>query len=107
MMKIRTILLTLLLVFSYLSPLHHCFAQCGIEITAFKSGEELSYDLYYNWKFIWMKVGTAQMDTKMTKFEGKDAWQTSHRFTSAKERLRATAIMLMSYGTVIPTATVS
>ena len=29
-------------------------AQCGIENTAFKSGEYLSYDLYFNWKFIWM-----------------------------------------------------
>ena len=27
-------------------------AQCGIENTAFKSGEYLSYDLYFNWKFV-------------------------------------------------------
>ena len=88
MMKTRTILLTLLLAFSYLSPLssHHCFAQCGIDIIAFKSGEELSYDLYYNWKFIWMKVGTAQMDTKMTKFEGKDAWK-SYLITRGNSKL--------------------
>ena len=26
-------------------------AQCGIENNAFKSGEELAYDLYFNWKF--------------------------------------------------------
>ena len=31
-------------------------AQCGIENTAFKSGEFLSYDLYFNWKFVWVKV---------------------------------------------------
>ena len=87
-MKTRTILLTLLLAFSYLSPLtsHHCFAQCGIDIIAFKSGEELSYDLYYNWKFIWMKVGTAQMDTKMKKFEGKDAWK-SYLITRGNSKL--------------------
>ena len=87
-MKTRTILLTLLLAFSYLSPLttHHCFAQCGIDIIAFKSGEELSYDLYYNWKFIWMKLGTAQMDTKMTKFEGKDAWK-SYLITRGNSKL--------------------
>ena len=78
MMKTRTLLLTLLLVSSYLLPFtsNHCYAQCGIENTAFKSGEELNYDLYFNWKFIWMKVGTAEMDTKMTKFEGKDAWMS-------------------------------
>ena len=39
---------------SYLSPL---YAQCGIENTAFKSGEFLGYDLYFNWKFVWVKVG--------------------------------------------------
>ncbi|MGN1229938.1 MAG: DUF3108 domain-containing protein, partial [Prevotella sp.] len=34
-------------------------AQCGIENTAFGSGEFLTYDLYFNWKFVWVKVGTA------------------------------------------------
>ena len=87
-MKTRTILLTFLMAASYLSPLtsHYCFAQCGIDITAFKSGEELSYDLYYNWKFIWVKVGTAEMDTKMTKFEGKDAWK-SYLITRGNSKL--------------------
>ena len=50
-------------------------AQCGITNTAFKSGEMLEYDLYFNWQFIWVKVGSAQMDTKLSKFEGKDAWK--------------------------------
>lgn len=50
-------------------------AQCGIANTAFKSGETLEYDLYFNWQFIWVKVGSAQMDTKMSHFEGKDAWK--------------------------------
>ena len=48
-------------------------AQCGIENTSFKPGEELNYDLYFNWKFIWVKVGTAEMDVQAAKFEGKDA----------------------------------
>ncbi len=51
------------------------YAQCGITNTAFKSGEMLEYDLYFNWQFIWVKVGSAQMDTKLSKFEGKDAWK--------------------------------
>ena len=42
-------------------------AQCGIENTAFKSGESLDYDLYFNWHFIWLKVGSASMETKMAK----------------------------------------
>ena len=61
-------------------------AQCGIENTAFKSGESLSYDLYFNWKFIWMKVGTASMDTKLTKFECKEAWK-SYLITRGNSKL--------------------
>ena len=64
------------------------FAQslCGIENKAFKSGESLTYDLYFNWKFIWMKVGTASMDTRMTTFEGKEAWK-SYLITRGNELL--------------------
>ena len=56
-------------------PLHSA-AQCGIENKAFKSGEVLEYDLKFNWKLIWFTVGTATMDTKMSKFEGKEAWRS-------------------------------
>ena len=52
-------------------------AQCGIENTAFKSGEYLSYDLYFNWKFVWMKVGTASMSTVHSTYGGKPAFRTS------------------------------
>ena len=74
-------------------------AQCGIENNAFKSGEELAYDLYFNWKFIWVKVGTAEMDTKMAKFEGKDAWK-SYLITRGNPKLDKFFIMrdtLLSY----------
>nr|MCR5469461.1 DUF3108 domain-containing protein [Prevotella sp.] len=74
-------------------------AQCGIANTAFKSGEELDYDLYFNWKFIWMKVGTASMDTKMARFEGKDAWK-SYLITRGNNKLDKYFMMrdtLLSY----------
>ena len=51
-------------------------AQCGIDNKAFKSGEDLQYNLYFNWQFIWKKVGTAQMNTVYTKYNGKDAWKS-------------------------------
>ena len=51
--------------------------QCGIKNTAFKSGEFLYYDLYFNWKFIWLKVGTASMSTIESVFEGQKAYRTS------------------------------
>ena len=75
------------------------FAQCGIENKAFKSGESLTYDLYFNWKFIWMKVGTASMDTKLTTFEGKEAWK-SYLITRGNEKLDKYFMMrdtLLSY----------
>ena len=100
-MKTRTIVLAFLMAASYLSPLtsHHCYAQCGIDNTAFKSGEELDYDLYFNWKFIWMKVGSASMDTKLTKFEGKEAWK-SYLITRGNSKLDKFFVMrdtLLSY----------
>ena len=74
-------------------------AQCGIENNAFKSGEELAYDLYFNWKFIWVKVGTAEMDTRMIKYEGKDAWK-SYLITRGNPKLDKFFVMrdtLLSY----------
>ncbi len=52
-------------------------AQCGIENTAFKNGEFVSYDLYFNWKFVWMKVGTASMSTVKSTFNGHEAYRSS------------------------------
>ena len=52
-------------------------AQCGIENKAFKSGEFLYYDLFFNWKFIWVKVGTASMSTVKSTYDGRQAYRTS------------------------------
>ncbi len=52
-------------------------AQCGIENKAFQSGEFLYYDLFFNWKFIWVKVGTASMSTVMSSYEGQPAYRAS------------------------------
>ena len=52
-------------------------SSCGIENTAFRSGEFLTYDLHFNWKFVWVKVGTATMSTVMTTYEGQPAYRTS------------------------------
>lgn len=52
-------------------------AQCPLTNTAFKSGEYLSYNLYFNWKFVWVKVGTASMSTSSTKYKGKDVFRSS------------------------------
>lgn len=52
-------------------------AQCTYKNTAFKPGEFLSYNLYYNWKFVWVKAGTASMYTVQSTYEGKPAYRAS------------------------------
>lgn len=45
------------------------------ENTAFQSGETLTYDLYFNWKFVWIKVGTASMNITKTYYNGQPAYK--------------------------------
>ena len=74
-------------------------AQCGIENKAFKEGEFLAYDLYYNWKFVWLKVGTASMSTVKSTYDGKEAYRTS-LITRGNNKLDALFMMrdtLLSY----------
>ena len=52
-------------------------AQCGIENNAFQAGEMLDYTLYFNWQFVWVKVGSATMQTTKTTYEGKPALKAS------------------------------
>ena len=51
-------------------------AQCTFRNTAFKSGEFLTYNLYYNWKFVWVKAGTASMSIVQSTKNGKPAYRT-------------------------------
>lgn len=69
--------------FSLFNPLR---AQCSTENTAFLPGEELNYDLFFNWKFIWVSAGTATMNIKETKWEGKTAYKT-YLITRTSDRL--------------------
>jgi len=48
------------------------YAQCPTPNKAFKAGEKLTYDLYFNWSFIWVKAGTAYYTTKSAKYNGED-----------------------------------
>jgi hypothetical protein len=75
------------------------FAQCGIENKAFRSGEFVGYDLYFNWKFVWLKVGTASMSTVQSKYNGQDAYRCS-LITRGNSKLDNVFIMrdtLLSY----------
>lgn len=52
-------------------------AQCTMKNTAFKGGEHLTYNLYFNWQFVWVKAGTATMSVSETSYKGKSAYKGS------------------------------
>lgn len=70
-LKIAVLLLPLLLGSLFAS------AQCSYKNTAFKSGEHLCYNLYFNWKFVWAKVGTASFSTVKSVYNGTPAYRGS------------------------------
>lgn len=76
-------------------------AQCTFKNTAFKSGEFLAYNLYYNWKFVWVKAGTASMSTVQSVYKGQEAYRCSLT-TSGNGRLDNFFVMrdtLLCYAT--------
>ena len=70
----KTLLFAIVMFFMNICP---SAAQCTFRNTAFKSGEFLTYNLYFNWKFVWVKVGTASMSTVESKYHGKNAFRAS------------------------------
>lgn len=51
--------------------------QCTFKNTAFNSGEYLTYNLYYNWQFVWVKAGTASWYTVSSTYQGQPAYRAS------------------------------
>ncbi len=74
MKKMRQFLLTMAML---LVGITTAGAQCKFQNTAFKSGEFLTYNLYFNWKFVWVKVGNASMSTVESRYHGKSAYRAS------------------------------
>ena len=50
-------------------------AQCEAKNDAFQSGEHVMYDLYFNWKFVWVKAGLASLTTNATTYHSKPAFR--------------------------------
>lgn len=51
-------------------------AQCPETIRAFKPGETLNYEMFFNWKFVWIKAGTTTLHTAAINYQGKEAYKT-------------------------------
>ena len=86
-MRCLKILLLLLML-----PLSHAHSQFATENKAFKAGEELVYDLYFHWKFVWVKVGAASMKTVSARYQGRDALKSDLLFTG-NDKLQAVFTM--------------
>ena len=52
-------------------------AQCAVKNEAIQPGERLTYELKFNWKFIWVSAGEARMDLLPVTYEGKSCYQTT------------------------------
>ena len=75
--------------------------------TAFQSGETLPYDLYYNWKFVWVKAGSASMSITSTIYNGQPAYRTRllTRGSSQADRffvLRDTLTSIVTQADMLP-----
>ena len=68
----RRALFILLLTISLLIPSH-----ADALSRAFNDREVITYQLYFNWKFVWIKAGTATMTTQPSTYKGKNVFRTS------------------------------
>ena len=75
-MKNKTSLLSFFLLLFSLTA----FAQCPSQNTAFKGGEVLNYTLYFNWKFIWIKCGSATYSTVNAVYNGTEGYRSDLLF---------------------------
>jgi len=57
-------------------------AQCIPQIWSFQAGEELYYDIVYNWGFIWVDAGKVEFKAKKEILGGKEVFHFSGTGTS-------------------------
>lgn len=79
---VSRIIVTLILFLGSLQPIH---AQCTAVNEAFQSGENVLYDLYFNWKFIWKRVGLARLTTQDTVYQSQPAYCFNLLSTGSKQ----------------------
>ena len=83
-------------------PLQRIAAQCSITNTAVQPGESLTYQLYFNWKFVWMKAGSATWSTNSTTWKGKEALR-SHLITMTSGKVDKFFMMRDTLESIIST----
>lgn len=59
------------------------YSQCEITNSAFKSGEKIVYDLYYNYGVINAKAGSGMMKTTTVNYKGKNVYNINMQSNSS------------------------
>jgi len=49
-------------------------AQCFKQNTTFRVGEKVTYDVYYNWGFLWLSAGWVEFKVDNMKYKGRDTY---------------------------------
>ncbi len=52
-------------------------AQCTLRNTAIDGEEFIAYNMYFNWHFVWVKVGTGSLTTTFATCRGHDAFRSA------------------------------
>ena len=66
----------MLLVLPLISLAFGANAQCIATNDAIQAGEELTYKLKFNWKFVWLNAGYAKMNLVASTYNGKPSFTT-------------------------------
>ena len=53
------------------------YSQCAAKNEAIMPGELLTYELKFNWKFIWVSAGEAKMELLPVTYQGQSCYQTT------------------------------
>lgn len=53
------------------------YAQCPTREGLLTDGEEIRYELFFNWKFIWIKAGEATLTTRLTTYADAPAYEST------------------------------
>lgn len=73
-----------LAVISLLCIINLSFSQCFKENFAFKEGESIGYEVYYNWHFIWLNAGYVEFNVNPGKYHDRDIYYLDAYGTSYK-----------------------
>ncbi|MGL5262500.1 MAG: DUF3108 domain-containing protein [Bacteroides sp.] len=86
---------TLVLILFLTGSIPYSLGQCKIKNSVIRPGEEIKYDLYFHWGFVWKNAGEAVLNTYSTNYDGQSAYKmellaTSNKSADVLFRLRDT-----------------